>query len=128
MSNEIVLSVVLFSYMNRPIFDVLLNGSDIGAAIAYGGGGGIMTGETIPFGPQKLSWCLGGPEGMPRNGDTVIAKNALAISRDQVPPNSRYLGVHIYPDDTAELTFAEYIPERTPRGESILAEALKDVR
>ncbi|SFG12125.1 hypothetical protein SAMN05518865_108205 [Duganella sp. CF458] len=125
MSNEIVLSVVLFNYVNRPIFEVLLNGSDIGGAMAYGGGGGIMTGETIPFGAQTLSWRLSGPEGTPRNGDTVMAKNALAIGKNQVPPNSRYLGVHIYPDDTAEFTFSQYIPEVSPRGETILAEVRK---
>jgi hypothetical protein len=127
LNNEIVLSVVLFNYINRPIFEVLLNGSDIGGAMAYGGGGGVMTGETIPFGTQKLTWRLGGSEGTPRNGNTVRAKNALVISKDQAPPNARYIGVHIFPDDTAEFTFSQYIPEASPRGEKVLAEVLKDV-
>lgn len=125
MSNEIVLSVVLYSYVDRPIFEVLLNGSDIGGARAYGGGIGIMTGETIPFGSQTLTWRLDGPKGTPRNGDTVKVKNTLVISKEQVAPNTRYIGVHIYPDETAELTFSQYIPEVSARGELILAEVRK---
>ena len=35
---EVVLSVVLFNYRNRSIFDVLLNGDDIGVAGPWGGG------------------------------------------------------------------------------------------
>lgn len=124
-NDEMILSVVLFSNVNRPIFDVLLNGIDIGGANAYGGGGGILTGVTIPFGAQKLTWRLDGPEGMPGNGETVVVKNSLFINEDQVPPKSRYIGVHIYPDDTAELTFSQYIPERSIRGEEILSQVKK---
>lgn len=69
LNKEIGLSVVLYSYVNRPIFDVLLNGSDIGLANSYGGGGIIA--EAIPFGPQTLTWRLDGPKGTPRNGETV---------------------------------------------------------
>lgn len=127
MSKDIVLSVVLYSYLNRPIFDVLLNGSDIGLANAYGGGG-IMTGETISFGPQTLTWRLGGPRGMPHNGDTVTVKNSLILTMDQVPPKAAYLGVHIYPDDTAELTISQYIPEISSRGQKILDEVKKHGR
>lgn len=128
MNNGMILNVVLFNNLNRPIFEVLLNGSDIGAANAYGGGGGIATGERIPFGRQTLTWRLGGPEGTPHNGETVTVKNSLAISEVEVPPKTRYLGVHIYPDNTAELTFSQYIPERTSRGERIIAEANKHAR
>jgi hypothetical protein len=41
------------------------------------------------------------------------------ISPEQIPPGTRYLGLHLYPDDTAEITFAEVIPETTARGDKI---------
>jgi hypothetical protein len=124
MRKEITLNVVLYSYLNRPIFDVLLNDGDIGVANAYGGGG-VMTGVTIPFGPQTLSWRLDGPKGTPRNGETVAVKNSLILTKDQTPPQAEYLGVHIYPDSTAELFLSQYIPEISPRGQKILDEVRK---
>jgi hypothetical protein len=126
-SGEIVLSAVLYSYASRPIFDVLLNRCDIGLANGYGRGG-IMTGVIIPYGKQTLTWRLDGPKGAPRNGEVVSVKNMLSISEDQVPRESRYIGVHIYPDDSAELTFSKYIPDRTPRGERIISEIGKAIR
>jgi hypothetical protein len=127
MSKEITLDVVLYSYLNRPIFDVLLNDGDIGVANAYGGGG-VMTGVAIPFGHQTLTWRLGGPRGMAHNGETVVVKNSLNLTKDQIPPKAEYLGVHIYPDGTAELTFSQYIPEISPRGQKILDEVRKNGR
>jgi hypothetical protein len=119
---EVVLSVVLFNYRNRSIFDVLLNGDDIGVAGPWGGGGGAMTGVTVPLGRQTLSWRLGGPEGMPGNGDTVTVANVLTLTADQVSSDDCYLGVHIYFDNTAELTLSQYIPEMTPKGERMYKE------
>lgn len=52
MKDDIVLSVVLYSYLDRPIFDVMLNGSGIGGANAYGGNG-MITGIRVPFGKQS---------------------------------------------------------------------------
>ena len=117
---EIVLNVVLFSYINRPIFDVYLNKKWIGDLSAYGGGGGIITGVTFPLGAQTLTWRLDGPLGMPRNGETVAARNPLTLNANQIPSDANYLGVHIYPDETAELTFSKYLPNTTLRGENIL--------
>jgi len=122
MKKEIVLDVVLFSYIDRPIFDVLLNHSDIGLANAYGGGRAVMTDVKIPLGAQALTWRLGGPRGMARNGDTVTVKNPLNLTSDQIPSDARYLGVYIYPDDTAELTISPHFPEPTPKGEKIYKE------
>ena len=119
---EVVLSVVLFNYRNRSIFDVLLNGDDIGVAGPWGGGGGVMTGVTVPLGRQTLSWRLGGPEGMPGNGDTVTVANVLTLTADQVSSDDCYLGVHIYFDNTAELTLSQYLPEITPKGDRMYKE------
>lgn len=119
MQREIVLDVVLYSYLNRPIFDIYFNRIDLGVANAYGGTG-IISGVAIPFGPQTLTWRLDGPKGMPRNGETVTLKSPLTLTADQIPRDAHYLGVHIYPDDTAELTFSQYLPEPTVRGKKIL--------
>jgi hypothetical protein len=122
MKADVVLDVVLFNYLDRPIFDVLLNGGDIGVAGAYGGGRGVMTGVTVPVGHQTLTWRLGGPRGMAGNGDTVTAKNPLSLMADQIPPDVRYLGVHVYPDGTAQLMTSPHFPEPSPRGELIYKE------
>lgn len=121
MLKGVVLDVVLYSYMNRVITDIFFNSTDLGVANKHGGTGTI-TGVLIPYGMQKLKWTLDGPEGMARNGEKVTVKNEIIVTPDLIPKGTRYLGLHLYPDDTAEVTFAEYIPERTPRGEEILAE------
>lgn len=110
----------MYSYMDRVITDIIFNGTDLGVANKYGGTG-IITGVRIPFGTQTLRWTLGGPKGTARNGEDVKMKNKLVISPKQIPPGTRYVGLHLYPDDTAEVTFAESIPEGTPRGEKILS-------
>jgi len=123
MQKEMVLNVEMYSYLNRPIYDIIFNGTDLGVMNSYGGTGTI-TGVRIPIGTQKLKWNLDGPMGMARNGELAEVKNKIVISLEQIPPGTRYIGLHLYPDDTAEVTFADFIPERTPRGEKILS-ALK---
>ena len=104
------------SYYGRPIFDIMLNGVEVGV-----GGGGLMTGVAVPLGPQVITWRLDGPEGMPGNGDTVKAVNQPVLVR---PDNKlAYLGVHIYPDNTVELVSSEFWPERTDRGQAIIDQA-----
>ena len=108
----------MYSNLARPIHDIIFNGNDLGVANRFGGTGTI-TGVLIPFGIQKLWWHLGGPDGMPRNGELVTMKSNLVILPDQIPLGTRYLGLHLYPDDTAEVTFAHFIPERSERGKKI---------
>lgn len=112
--------VTLFSYLDRSIFDVYLNGKDIGVVSAFGGGGGLMTGVAVPLGQQAVTWRLGGPEGMPGNGETVKAVNQPVISRQD--RKATYLGVHIYPDNTVELVPETYWPEMTQRGSDLRQE------
>ena len=81
-----------------------------------------MTGVVIPLGPQTLTWRLGGPRGTPRNGETVTAKNALTLAAAQIPADANYLGVHVYPDETAEFSFSKYPPNPSARGEEIYKE------
>ena len=124
MQKETALHVEVFSYVDRVITDISFNGTGLGVMNRYGGTGTI-TDVYIPFGNQILKWTLGGPKGTPRNGERMTPKNQLVISPEQIPPGTRYLGIHLYPDDTVELTFAESIPERTARGQKILANRKK---
>lgn len=119
-NNVAYFGVLLFSYLDRPIFDVYLNGKDIGVAGPFGGEGGLMTGVAVPLGPQVISLRLGGPEGMPRNGDTVKAKNQPMLALPD--PKMKYLGVYIYPDNTAEIQPSQYWPETTGRGDKLYHE------
>lgn len=113
------LDVSLHSYLDRPIFDAYLNGHDIGLAAGqpHRGAGGLMTGVAVPLGPQVITWRLGGPEGMPGNGDTVKAANQPILSRSGKKMN--YLGVHIYPDNTVEVIPEQFWPGKTARGDGI---------
>ena len=63
---------------------------------------------------------------MARNGDTVTAKNKLVIDRERIPSDARYVGVHIYPDDTAELSFANGLPKATDRGRQLWEEGSRN--
>ena len=112
--------VALHSYLDRPIFDVYLNGTDIGVAAGqpHRGAGGLMTGVAVPLGPQVISWRLDGvdKEGKPLkdNGGTVKAKNQPVLTHPD--PKKSYLGVHIYPDNTVEVIPQPYWPEKTAKG------------
>lgn len=120
MPNYIVLDVEMFSNVDRPISEIMFNGTDLGVMNKYGGTG-LITGVRVPFGSQTLTWILGGPEGTPRNGEHMKIKNKLIISPEQIPVGTKYLGLHLYPDDTAEVTFSESMPERSARGKKIKA-------
>lgn len=122
MQKETVLNVEVYSYLDRPIYDIIFNGTDLGVMNSYGGTGTI-TGVRIPFGIQTLRWNLDGPKGTARNGELVKVKNNITIFPEKIPPRTRYVGLHLYPDDTAEVTFAEFVPDRTPRGEKIISES-----
>lgn len=120
LKNYTVLDVEMFSSLDRPISDIMFNGTDLGVMNKYGGTG-LITGVRIPYGIQTLTWTLGGPEGTPRNGEHMKIRNTLVISPEQIPVGTKYIGLHLYPDDTAEVTFSEAMPERTIRGKNIKA-------
>jgi hypothetical protein len=101
--------------LNRPIFDVFIDGKVGRGSDAYPStGGGMITGVSFDLGPKKVTWRLDGPEGTPRNGETVVNKNPLRL--ENIVQGAKYLGVHIYPDDTVELIASVSILGRTPRG------------
>ncbi len=112
---KVVFSVVLFNYLDRPIFDVLIDGKVGFGSDAYPStGGGIITGIRFDLGPKTVSWRLDGPAGTPRNGETVHNRNPLRL--DATVAGARYLGVHIYPDDNVELITSVSLPGKTERG------------
>lgn len=121
MEKGTVLDVVLYSFINRPIIDIHLNDTDIGVAGPLGGTS-VITEVRIPFGKQKLSWRLDGPQGTPGNGDHISIRNKLVILPDQIPKGAFYMGVYLYPDYTAELAFSKFIPGNSKRGEAIFNE------
>jgi hypothetical protein len=127
MKNEIGIDVVLYSFLDRPILDIYLNGEDLGVASKYGSTS-VVTGVTVPMGEQKLTWRLDGPPGTARNGDTVKMKNKVILQASAIPANATYMGVYIYPDDTVEFTFTEYMPRNSVRGEAIFEELKKNGR
>jgi hypothetical protein len=119
---KVVLSVVLFNYLDRPIFDVFVDGKmGFGSDAFPATGGGIVTGVAFELGPKKVSWRLDGPAGTPRNGETVFNKNPLRL--DAVVLKARYLGLHIYPDDTVELTTSVSLPDKTKRGVAMVEQS-----
>lgn len=108
--NVAYFDVALHSYLDRPIFDVYLNGVDIGVAAGqpHRGAGGLMTGVAVQLGPQVISWRDAG------TGNTFKAKNQPILSRPD--HKMSYLGVHIYPDNTVEVIPEPFWPEKTPCG------------
>jgi hypothetical protein len=100
---HVYLNISLFSYLDRPIFDVRMNGTDFGAAPAHGfyGTNDIMIMQSIRLGRQVVTWRLDGAAGTARNGETVEAKNQPIFT--EVPRGIKWLGLHIYPDETVEL-------------------------
>ena len=117
---KVVLNIVVFSYWNRPIFEVNIDGKGDEASAAYPNtGNGVTAGVSLALGPKKVTWRLGGPEGLPRNGDTLVNKNRLELV--DVVPGANYLGIHIYPDETVELSTSVGRPEPSANGLSKVA-------
>lgn len=118
MKDYTVLDVEMFSYVDRVIVDITFNGTELGVMNKYGGTG-LITGVRIPFGVQDLVYTLGGPEGVHRERKKI--SNTLVISAEQIPRGTQYMGLHLYPDNTAEVTFSEDLPEESERGRKIMA-------
>lgn len=116
----IKLDVVVDSYLDRPIFDIYIDKQVGDRSGAYPDtGGSIVMRVKLALGPKTISWRLGGPQGAHRNGDTVVAKSAVALAAPA--PRTAFLALHIYPDDTVELLNSVAYPEPTRRGKIDIA-------
>ncbi|HEX9171550.1 MAG TPA: hypothetical protein VF861_02725 [Telluria sp.] len=115
------LDISLFSYLDRPIFDVTMNGTDFMSAAEHSfyGSNAVMVMQPIILGPQVVTWKLDGPAGMPRNGELVTARNRPVLHR--VPDGVTWLALHIYDDDTVEIKLSKGARSelQTERGKKI---------
>lgn len=116
------LDISLFSYLDRPVFDVLMNKTNFMGAVAHAfyGSNGAMLRQPVTLGPQTVTWVLDGPEGSQRNGELVTAKNKPVLS--EVPVDAKWLAFHIYDDDTVEIKLSKGTPDelQTERGKKII--------
>jgi hypothetical protein len=110
------LNISIFSYLDRPIFDVYMNKTDFmgAAAHAFYGSNGVMLSQPITLGPQKVTWRFAD------SGETATAKNVPELK--EIPPGVKWIALHIYADDTVELAFSKGTPDElsTVRGQKII--------
>ncbi|WP_436872182.1 hypothetical protein [Acinetobacter haemolyticus] len=95
------------SFLYDPTYNsymVELNGAGIG-----GGFGNSTTVTPIKVGPQTVTWKDS------KTGELHTAKNQLVIRKEQLK-NKKYLALHIYPDDTVEVTTSNNLPDPTEKG------------
>lgn len=111
---QAIFDVSMLSYYERSIFDVKLNGIDIGAAgdPPHGDHAGLVVGVTVPLGSQIISWRLSD------SGNTVFAQNQPVLT--EADARHQYLGVHVYPDNTVELVAEDHWPSNTEKGNAFL--------
>ena len=83
---------------------VELNGSEIG-----GGFGGGMNTSPVKLGPQIVTW-------EESNSDRLHQAKNIVVLRKEDLKNKHYLAVHLYPDDTIEITTSENWPQATAKG------------
>ena len=83
---------------------VKLGGHEIGG----GFGGGVNT-SPVKIGPQDIIW-------EESNSDKIhIAKNQVILTKENLK-NMKYLAVHLYPDDTVEITTSNNWPNPIEKG------------
>ena len=117
MKKTIALNLIIRNYTDRDIFAINLNGRYDEGAPPYNSGTSVYVDATFDLGgPQTLKWRDSG------TGATTTAKNPLYIREEDMPKGVRYLCIHIYPDEMAELTFTVGRPVPTARGAIILKE------
>ena len=121
---KFLLNISLFSYLDRPIFDVMMNGTDFGGALEHSfyGSNAVMVEQPITLGRQIVTWRLDGKEGAPGNGDTVAAKNIPNL--DEIRKDVKWVALHIYPDETVEVSLSKGTRAelQTERGMKIIEE------
>ncbi|AZC06507.1 MULTISPECIES: hypothetical protein [Acinetobacter] len=87
---------------------VKMNGSEIG-----GGFGNATLTSSIKVGEQVITWKNAS------TGEKHTAKNQVTITKEQLK-GKKYLAVHLYPDDTVEITISNNWPMPTEKGLSLL--------
>lgn len=110
------IDVVLFNYQSQQIFDVTVGGVRVGSAGRFPyNGRRTKVGARLNDGAQRVTWRVPGSDG--GESSTVTARNTPAtVGRVR---ESRFMAVHVYPDDTVEIKFSEDFPVYTARGQAI---------
>ena len=83
---------------------VKLNGHEIG-----GGFGGGMNTSPVKIGPQEITWEESNSYKLHQ------AKNQVTLTKGDLN-GMKYLAVHLYPDDTVEITTSNNWPNPTKKG------------
>ncbi len=81
-----------------------INGEEIG-----GGFGGGMNTSPVKIGSQVITW------GETNSKKKHVAKNQVILTKEQLK-GKKYLAVHLYPDDTVEITTSNNWPIPTEKG------------
>ena len=89
---------------NYNAYMVKLNGHEIGG----GFGGGLNT-SPVKLGPQIVTWEESNSDRMHQ------AKNQVILTKEDLK-GMKYLAVHLYPDDTIEITTSNNWPDPTEKG------------
>ncbi|MBO1279888.1 hypothetical protein [Acinetobacter nosocomialis] len=103
------MSTTSFQYFNSyHVYMTEINGEEIG-----GGFGGGMNTSPVKIGSQVITW------GEANSKKKHVAKNQVILTREQLK-GKKYLAVHIYPDETVEITISNNWPMPTEKGLSLL--------
>lgn len=85
---------------------VKLNGTEIG-----GGYGRSVNTSAVKLGPQVIKWKDA------KTGEVHQAKNQVTLTKNDLK-GMKYLAVHLYPDDTVEITTSNNWPDPTAKGDA----------
>ena len=100
-----VLTTTSFNYdPSYRTYMVKMNGEEMG-----GGFGGATKGSAVILGPQNIAW---GEDNSKRKHQAI---NAVNLTKEDLK-NKRYLAVHLYPDDSVEITTSNDLPDPTQKG------------
>ena len=100
-----VLTTTSFNYdpSYRP-YMVKVNGYEVG-----GGYGSATMRSAVRLGPQIITW---GEDNSTRKHKAI---NVVNLTKEDLK-NKQYLAVHLYPDDSVEITTSNDLPDPTQKG------------
>ncbi|MDM1271155.1 hypothetical protein [Acinetobacter indicus] len=117
-SKTYILTTTSFGYdpRYRP-YIVQVNGEEVG-----GGFGAATKRSAIITGPQYVTW------GQTNIRKQHVAKNVPYLTKEDLKGKS-YLAVHLYPDDTVEITLTEgrNMPDATKKGLEVRSELIDEL-
>ncbi|NWK75888.1 hypothetical protein HYG93_16805 [Acinetobacter sp. SwsAc6] len=100
-----VLTTTSFNYdPSYRTYEVRVNGEEVGGAFGAG-----TKRSAVILGPQIITW---GEDNSKRKHK---ATNSVNLAKEDLK-NKRYLAVHLYPDDSVEITTSNDLPDPTQKG------------